>query len=148
MADGKKGRKRRKGMVKIKDRRLAPGVKIHTSDYDPSFCFEVVKFGQRGMSETEMAAQFGVVTATLRNWAKKNDEFKEALAIAHTLSRAWWEKQSRTGLRDKNFNANLWGKVAAGRYPDTYSDSLRLRGDPNEPIVTAITRTIVHPKEQ
>lgn len=148
MAGGKKGRKPRKGMVKIADRKLAPAEKVHTSIYDPSYCFKVVQLGQRGMSEAEMAAAFGVVTATIRNWGRKNTEFGEALALAHQLSRAWWEKQARTGLRDKNFNSSLWGKVAAGRYPDTYSDSLRLRGDPNEPIVTAITRTIVRPKDR
>lgn len=60
--------------------------------YDPSYCQAIVDFMAEGESLTQFAASIGTHVETLRNWAKANLEFNDAVKTAQGLAEAWWEK--------------------------------------------------------
>jgi hypothetical protein len=41
-------------------------------------------------------------------WMKEEEGFWETIKKGRMLSEAWWEKQGRTSLINKDFNATLW----------------------------------------
>ena len=55
------------------------------TDYQPSYCEDVIALGKQGKSKAQMAAHFDVSRQTIDNWAAANPEFLEALtrAMAH-----------------------------------------------------------------
>lgn len=50
-------------------------------------------------------------------------EFAEVIEFGRQASRAWWEKQGRLNLQNKEFNANLWRINVQARlgWSDKYS---------------------------
>jgi len=41
-------------------------------------------------------------------WIKEEDIFSLTIKKGRELSRAWWERQGRKNLKDKDFNPTLW----------------------------------------
>lgn len=41
-------------------------------------------------------------------WIKEEDEFSETIKKGQLQSQAWWEKNGRTNLKDREFNHALW----------------------------------------
>ncbi len=78
------------------------------SKYKSSFCRQVVNLMKEGASKTEVAAELDINRDTLYLWCKKYPEFSDAIKRGEGLSQAWWERQGRTSLRDKEFNYTGW----------------------------------------
>lgn len=108
--------------------------------YDPSFCEEIIEYGRMGFSKAEMANAFDVIRETLDEWAKRYPDFSDALTRATEYSFAWWEDKARSGIHmGSGFNAALWAKSMAGRFPrETYREDKRveLTGANGGPIKT------------
>ena len=77
--------------------------------YDPNFHpFEYIKLAKEGMSQAEIAAEFGVSVGTLRKWTKYVD-FAKAVEIGDSLHEAWWIRAGKDGLHDaRRFNTALY----------------------------------------
>lgn len=60
--------------------------------YDPKFCQELIDHGQTGESLAAFAQKKGISLSTLYEWARKDDDFDEAMHIAKTAQCAFWEK--------------------------------------------------------
>lgn len=95
------------------------------SDYAPAYCGVVIRLGQEGYSKTEIAEALDVHRDTLYEWEKQHPEFSDALSRAMFASQAWWEAQARAGIRapTASFNAGLFGKVMAARFPAEWRES-------------------------
>lgn len=116
--------------------------------YRPEYCEAVIKGGSLGLSETQLAVEVcDVARFAMRTWAKKYPDFRIALARAKDEAMAYWERQARKGLRDRNFNSHLWTKVVSSRFRDTYSERMTVEGDEEKPLVHKIVRTIVDPRD-
>lgn len=76
--------------------------------YDPSVQSTVIKVMKEGASIMEVAAELGVSRSTLYEWVNKIPEFSDTIKKGEALSEAWWEKQGRTNLQNKNFNYVGW----------------------------------------
>lgn len=76
--------------------------------YESSMCYQVIEHMSKGASKCEVAAELGVTEGTLYNWQNSNDEFLEAIKIGEEKSKAWWLKQGRINLENKDFSAALW----------------------------------------
>lgn len=61
--------------------------------YNPSFCDEVVRLGQEGKSDTQMAAALGINFNKFQKWVRDPEipEFKEAVLLGLTYSLAYHE---------------------------------------------------------
>ena len=85
--------------------------------YDPALARAVLEFGREGLSRAEMAAQLGVPVAALEAWAAEHPAFAEALALADTEARAWWDGLPRRALLDPGgFRSTIWSRAMAQRY--------------------------------
>lgn len=96
--------------------------------YRPEYCERVLEFGREGMSVVEMAAEIGVARSTLEEaWPAAHEEFSEAFARARELSQAWWERQGRVGLTAERFNAQVYSRSMAARFPKDWRESKEQR---------------------
>lgn len=67
----------------------------------------------QGASDTEIKAFIWEQRGSFSNdlwdrWLKEEQIFSEAIKKGRALSARWWEKNGRTNLKDKDFNATLW----------------------------------------
>ena len=78
--------------------------------YKPEYCQKVVELMADGMAKIEVCAELGMGIGydAFLDWQKKYPEFSEAVKIGNRLSEAWWMKEGREALRDKEFNSTLW----------------------------------------
>lgn len=117
------------------------------SAYDPKFCAVVIAAGAEGKSETQMAIACNITRATLRNWARdpKKPEFGAAVALAHDLSRTWWEQTGQENLKQFGFQSGLYNKIISCRFRKDYGDAVDVNhgSDPDRPVVTKIVREII-----
>ncbi len=76
--------------------------------YRPEYCETVVELMKDGASKTEVCGTIGVCHDTLIEWQKKYPEFSEAVKKGVLLSSAWWEREGRQSLRDRDFSYTGW----------------------------------------
>lgn len=81
--------------------------------YDPAMCDKVIELMKVGASKVEVCAELGICEATLYNWcnpehANYNEDFLESVKQGERLSQAWWEREGRIALRDKDFSYTGW----------------------------------------
>ena len=92
------------------------------SKYKPEYCERVIELAKEGAGWAEYAADFGVDRASLFRWSEEHEDFAQALMRAKVLEQAWFEREGRTNLRNREFNANLWGKSVSARFRDDYTE--------------------------
>lgn len=94
--------------------------------FSPELCGKVLAMGIEGKSKAQMAAELGVCRQTLENWAAQHPAFLDALTRARDLAQAWWENQAQANIGNRDFNAALWAKSMAARFPDDYANRVKL----------------------
>ena len=91
-------------------------------DYRPEYCEQVIELGRLGKSVVQMACALDVHKDTLYEWVKVHPDFSDALTRAKQLSQDWWETKGQDGLTTPGFNASLWSRSMAARFPDDYTE--------------------------
>lgn len=110
------------------EKKSRKGIGGAPSKYLPEYCERVIEMGREGMSIVEMAAEIGVHRETLEEkWVEAHAEFAEAFARARGLSQAWWERQGRLGLMADKFNAQLYSRSMAARFPRDWRETKEQR---------------------
>lgn len=110
------------------------------SSYDPAYCEKVIELGKQGYSVVEMCAEIGVARMTLEtHWPAAHPEFLAAFTQARELSQAWWETQGRQNLTADKFQANLYSRSMAARFPNDWRESKLIGSDPKNPLPTGAT---------
>lgn len=106
------------------------------TDYRSHYCQTVIELGKDGWSKAQIANHLDVSRNTLDIWAAAHDEFLSALTRARDASMAWWEQRAQEGLTNREFNANLWSRSMAGRFPGDYSShgEVKVVGDAANPV--------------
>jgi len=92
------------------------------SQYHPSMCEQVIRLGENGNSETQIAVKLGVDRGTMLGWAEVHPEFSTSLTIAKDAAKAWWEDMGMIGLVSERFNTGVWSKSMSARFRDEYVD--------------------------
>lgn len=106
--------------------------------YKPEYCDKVLELGAQGYSVVEMAAAIGVARNTIETqWPEAHPEFSQAFAHARDLSQAWWEEQGRKNLTADKFQAQLYSRSMAARFPKDWRESKLLGSDPDNPLPSA-----------
>lgn len=94
------------------------------SSYDPAYCERVIELGKQGASVVEMACEIGVHRETIEyNWPATHPEFSEAFTLATQESQTWWEKKGRDNLEKQTFQASVWSRSMAARFPKDWRET-------------------------
>ena len=98
--------------------------------YREEFCERVLELGLLGHSKAVMAAELDVSRVHLDKWCERHPAFGYAMTRARELSLAWWERQGRDGITNKNFNANAYRLQVMNRFPKDWRDTreIQLKG--------------------
>lgn len=110
------------------------------STYDPSYCDRVIEMGRSGMSVVEMCAELGCARSTLEAaWPEAYPEFSEALGLSRVIAQAWWETQGRHNLTADKFQASLYSRSMAARFPHDWREKTVHSNDPENPMPSAVS---------
>lgn len=92
------------------------------TEYDPAYCEQVLGWGAQGKSITWIAAQLDVSRECIYEWMRVHPEFSDAISRAKAKAQAWWEDKGETGMVAPGFNAGIWTKSMAARFPDDWRE--------------------------
>lgn len=92
------------------------------SKYKPEYCDIVLELGKQGYSVAEIAAHFEVDKASLYRWQQEDEIFALSMARAKSFEQAWFEREARSNMKNRDFNANLWYRSAASRFREDYTE--------------------------
>lgn len=93
--------------------------------YDPAFCDQVIEMGEQGMSKAEIAYELRVGRTTIQRWEAEHEDFRVAMAHAKDAEQAWWERKGRTNIEAQHFQASMWSRSMAARFPDDWRETSR-----------------------
>mgnify|MGYP001614260231 CR=1 FL=1 len=107
------------------------------SKYDPAFCYKVIKWGKQGKSRTWICAALDITKPTMRAWEADHSEFSSAMGKAGVYAQSVWEDRGEAGMTAKQFNASVWSRSMAARFPDEWRENsnVNLGGQANNPVV-------------
>lgn len=120
------------------------GKGMRPTEYDPSYCDLVIEHGRTGKSLTWIATELGVVRQTLHNWMKQHPQFMDAMTRAKELSQRWWEDKGQQGMEQQGFNASVWSRSMAARFPDDWREvkGTELTGKDGGPVAHSVTKAV------
>lgn len=82
---------------------------------------DVINLYMGGASDVEVKAYIYHNKGTFSNdlwdrWMKEEEEFSETIKTGRMLSEAWWHKEGRGALRDKDFSYTGWYMQMKNRF--------------------------------
>jgi transposase len=109
--------------------------------YRPEMCERAVELGLGGASKVEIAFELGVTKATLDNWAAEHSDFLAAITRAKEAEQVWWEREGRSNLKTQGYQASMWSRSMAARFPDDWREKVGHVGGnkDDEPIKQEVT---------
>ena len=92
-------------------------------EYTPDLCEEAIALAGIGMTGAELAAHWAISDETMNAWERAHPAFADALQRARTCARAWWQRQPRLAIREKDnkFPAGAWSQQVRALFPQ-YDD--------------------------
>lgn len=109
--------------------------------YRPEMCERAIALGREGASKVEIAFELGITKVTLNEWAKEIPDFSVAITHAMDASQVWWERKGKENLESQIFQASMWSRSMAARFPDDWREKVGHVGGnkDDEPIKQEVT---------
>jgi len=96
---------------------------LSASKYQPAFHpIQFISLAKEGMSDVEIAAEFGVSTGTLRGWSEKFADFNTAYEVGQAMHEAWWLQEGKNNLDNRGYNTGLFKFITGNKLG--YSDKM------------------------
>lgn len=116
------------------------------AEYKPEYCEQIIEWGKQGKSKAWLAATLGVSRNTMFGWAAEHPDFMKALEIAGEFSQLWWEDAGQQGMQAPGFNAAIWSRSMAARFPNDWRESkeAKLVGHDGGPVQINVQRIDVN----
>jgi len=108
--------------------------------YKPEMCETVVELMKEGASQEEVIGSLDISKDTYYRWKEENKEFSDSIKRGISLSRAWWEKEGRISLRDREFNYTGWYMNMKNRFKWADKQEVKSSGQLSFEVVTGIDR--------
>lgn len=120
------------------------------SEYDPAYCESAIEAGRAGKSITWLASEIDVNRDSIYEWAKVYPEFSDALTRMRQLAQRWWEDKGQDGITMAGFNASVWSRSMAARFPDDWREvkGTELTGKGGGPVQTEASLNVAGLSEQ
>lgn len=120
------------------------------SEYDPAYCDTAIEAGRAGKSLTWLAAEIDVSRECIYEWGRSHPEFSDALTRMRQLAQRWWEDKGQDGMEKPGFNASVWSRSMAARFPDDWREvkGTELTGKDGGPVKTATALNVAGLSEQ
>jgi hypothetical protein len=77
---------------------------------------EVVDLYSEGASDAEVAASLKITIKEYYKQLSEQPAFNQLVEYGRTLSQAFWEKQARLNIKNKQFNTPLWAFYMKNKY--------------------------------
>lgn len=61
-----------------------------------------------GCSDAEVAAEMEIPVSRFYDMMERNQAFRDLIMYGRTLCQAWWERQARRNITNKQFNSSLY----------------------------------------
>lgn len=90
--------------------------------YDPNNNQSVIDLMSEGASIVEVAAMLEVNRSTIYEWAEKHSEFSDTIKKGFELCQAWWERNGRMNLENKDFNYTGWYMNMKNRFREDWQE--------------------------
>ncbi len=91
--------------------------KITTEDFPNDWKQSIVEQYAEGASDIEVYGSYlDICHETFTRLINEDDEFSEAIKKGRRLSEAWWVKNGRTNLKDREFNYTGWYMQMKNRF--------------------------------
>ena len=103
-------------------------------------CEIVVELMKEGASQEEVMGSLDISKDTYYRWKEENKEFSDAIKRGVRLSQAWWEKEGRISLRDREFNYTGWYMNMKNRFKWADKQEVKNSGQLSFEVVTGIDR--------
>lgn len=105
-----------------------------------------------GASDVEVKAYIydqrgGFSNSLWDRWLEEEEKFSKTIKKGRQLSQAWWERNGRVSLRDKDFNYTGWYMNMKNRFGWRDTQDMNLGGQKNNPVEANLTVTFVKPAE-
>jgi len=101
------------------------------STYQPKHGKLALALMAEGASKVEVAVALGISRDTFYRWIDKYPDFSDTIKDGEWLSQAWWEKQGRTNIANKQFNTALWYINMKNRF--NWSDTVKITEQSDKP---------------
>lgn len=87
-----------------------------TSPTAPSKLDECLELYKEGAGDVEIAQHLGMTIKEFRDLCDDNVAFRNFVERGSTAAQAWWWKQGRVNLNNKNFSPQMWAFNMKNRY--------------------------------
>lgn len=106
------------------------------TEYKQEYCAQVIEWGRLGKSLAWMAAELDVSRECLYEWQRVHNEFSDAMTRAKDHAQRWWEDAGQAGMLTPGFNASVWSRSMAARFPQDWRESkgVELTGKGGGPV--------------
>jgi len=109
--------------------------------YKPEMCKTVLELMKEGASQEEVCGHLDISRETFYRWKEENNEFSDTIKRGVRLSKAWWEKEGRTSLRDREFNYTGWYMNMKNRFKWADKQEVKNEGNITVLVDTGISRS-------
>lgn len=106
--------------------------KVFAEDLPDGWQAKVLELAEVGASDVELRAELGISRALWDRLLDEDEAFSTTIKRAADLCQAWWERQGRTSLTEKDFSATLWYMNMKNRFG--WRDRQEVSGPEGEPL--------------
>jgi hypothetical protein len=96
---------------------------------------KVINLMSEGASEIEVKAMLSLSNDTFARFLRDEPIFLEAVKRGRALCEAWWQREGRINLRNREFNAVLWYMNMKNRFGWRDKQEVEHSGNKDNPVV-------------
>lgn len=112
--------------------------------YDPAFCEKVIEWGKIGKSRAWMCSRMEIGRTTMQRWEQEHEDFRVALTLAEAHAQAYWEDLGHDNIATREFQANIWSRSMAARFPKDWREKSAVVGGDEGDSPVQIQSTDAH----
>ena len=109
--------------------------------YKPQMCETILELMKEGASLDEVRGELDISKDTLYRWKEDYEDFSDSIKRGVRMSQAWWEKQGRISLRDRDFNYTGWYMNMKNRFKWSDKKEFNNEGSITVMVDTGISRS-------